>query len=207
VAQHLLLVDDNSLLLRFMSQLLGGEFPQAEIRPVETCAEARAAAKGWEPGVVLLDRMLPDGDGLVLLRELKTRFPAMLALVITGEMEEATPEDVREVILKPFDADDLVSSVQGALEARYCSAKELGPSSSQSHSLHAIRNQLSSLMAGIRAFQGDVVENAGDAEALCEIAKRYGDRLVLLVQETSEWVDQAGVIEGTTDISRRKLSE
>lgn len=200
MTRHLLLVDDNSMLLRFTSQILVDAFPQVEIRAEESYAEALSAAEGWEPGVLLVDRKLPDGNGLDLLRELKGQYPAMLALVITGELLESETElaDVREIIFKPFDADDLIAKVRAALESRYEALRSVEDlvNEKQRGGLHELRNHLSSLMAGIRAFEGAVLEYADENEVLCEIAKKYGGRLVSQVREVSLLINGLGSSKG-----------
>jgi DNA-binding NarL/FixJ family response regulator len=55
-----------------------------------TLAEARAALAGGPIDVLVTDLGLPDGSGIELIRELRGRAPAALALVITALGDERT---------------------------------------------------------------------------------------------------------------------
>ena len=69
--------------------------PGRELRGVALLAAAREAAADWAPHLVILDRRLPDGDGLELCRDLRAgpRFPWARVLVLTGARPEL-PEKV-----------------------------------------------------------------------------------------------------------------
>lgn len=66
---EILLVDDNPDLLALLCQTLQGA-GYTRLRTAGTCAQARAAFAQSEPGLVVLDINLPDGDGFSLFREL-----------------------------------------------------------------------------------------------------------------------------------------
>ncbi len=51
---------------------------------VETAAACRARVGDTSPSIVLLDRNLPDGDGLELLPELRARRPDLCVIMLTG---------------------------------------------------------------------------------------------------------------------------
>ncbi|TMQ58172.1 MAG: response regulator transcription factor [Candidatus Eisenbacteria bacterium] len=72
--------------------------------------------------VIVLDLMLPDGDGLQLTRELKRRDPAIEVIVITAygsvrkAMEATKGAGAFHVLEKPFDPDELLGLIENALE-------------------------------------------------------------------------------------------
>ncbi len=66
---EILLVDDNPDLLALLCQTLQGA-GYTHLRTAGTCAQTRAAFAQSEPGLVVLDINLPDGDGFSLFREL-----------------------------------------------------------------------------------------------------------------------------------------
>jgi DNA-binding NtrC family response regulator len=74
--------------------------------------------------VAIVDLMLPDGDGLVLTRELKTRDPALEVIVITAygsvkkAMEATKGAGAFHVVEKPFEPDEVLGLVKNALEHR-----------------------------------------------------------------------------------------
>jgi two-component system phosphate regulon response regulator PhoB len=86
----------------------------------EGLAEARAALSACSPQVIVLDRMLPDGDGLSLCAELRTdgRYDDVGVLVLTAR---GTEEDriggleagADDYVVKPFSVRELVARVRG----------------------------------------------------------------------------------------------
>ncbi len=70
------------------------------------------------PDAILLDRGLPDGDGLDLCREVKARCPALPILVLTAHAQargEALAAGADRFLVKPFDPDELAAAVAGLL--------------------------------------------------------------------------------------------
>ena len=66
---------------------------------------------------MLVDPKLPDGDGLLLVREARDRRLTYPVLVMTGcgsvdTIETALSAGADRVILKPFDLDDLLDLIR-----------------------------------------------------------------------------------------------
>jgi CheY-like chemotaxis protein len=89
----ILLVDDDPLLGDVVAACL--DFEGAEVRAAHTLAAAREAL---DPGLahVVLDRRLPDGDGLELLPVLRERCPDVPVVVFTA-YDDASDVDVPHV--------------------------------------------------------------------------------------------------------------
>ncbi len=74
--------------------------------------------------MAIVDLMLPDGDGLSLTRDLKTRDPALEVIVITAygsvrkAMEATKGAGAFHVVEKPFEPDEVLGLVKNALEHR-----------------------------------------------------------------------------------------
>lgn len=85
VAQRILLVDDDRLLAAVMSENLGG--PDLHLTVARTMAEARTLLADEEFAAVLLDLVLPDGDGRRLLMGIREeeRLRALPVVVITSK--------------------------------------------------------------------------------------------------------------------------
>lgn len=98
----LLLVEDDRNLREALAESLVDEGHQ--VRTAATLAEARAALEAAAPDVLLLDVMLPDGDGSTLCREVKRRQPSVRVLMLTARTLE-------DDVVRGFDAgaDDYVS--------------------------------------------------------------------------------------------------
>jgi signal transduction histidine kinase/ActR/RegA family two-component response regulator len=92
------------------------------VRAVGCAADARAVA-GAPPDLVVADIILPDGNGLDLVRELSERWPTAGVLFITGYTGEhlraigALPQDVH-LLPKPFTAETLLVRVREGLARR-----------------------------------------------------------------------------------------
>jgi DNA-binding response OmpR family regulator len=119
--RHLLVVDDEphiGLLLRPHLERLGYRVSLAR-----TLADARRALsdRAAPLDAMLLDLHLPDGSGLDLLRELRTRpetrgFPV---IVLTAEGEERVLEEAEELgaglLTKPFSPTKLTARIAALL--------------------------------------------------------------------------------------------
>src|ERR1019366_8872890 len=86
-----------------------------------SAAELTAAFTQTRPDIILLDLVLPDGDGLELLPEIKKSWPDTEVIVLTGHATfdaavEATKRGAYHFQNKPFDPKTLLLSVQRALE-------------------------------------------------------------------------------------------
>jgi DNA-binding NtrC family response regulator len=118
---RILVVDDDAAARRTLQELLG----QADYASVgvASVAEARRVAEGEEPTLALLDLVLPDGDGLRLLRDLRASWPAMPALIVTTCVETrsivaAMRAGAFDYLTKPVDCEVLLSACRAALARR-----------------------------------------------------------------------------------------
>lgn len=87
-----------------------------------TLREATSAVRAEAPDLVLLDRILPDGDGIALCRELKAdpRLQAIPVILLTGR--DQVQERVQGLLMgaddyigKPFHPEELLARVHGCL--------------------------------------------------------------------------------------------
>ena len=114
-----ILVVDDEKTLRFALQ----EGLSEEGYRVETAgdvASALAILAREEFHLALLDQKLPDGNGIELLREIRTRYPEMQVVIMTafGKFEnavEATKAGCFDYIGKPFELDHMRLVIKNAL--------------------------------------------------------------------------------------------
>lgn len=107
-----LVIEDEEDISEFLRYILENE--DYTVKTAASLAEARARLKDGLPDAVLLDRGLPDGDGLDLCRELKGAGSKTSIVVLSARKD---PEEVREglaagadhYITKPFEFMDVVS--------------------------------------------------------------------------------------------------
>lgn len=114
-----LVIEDEEDISSFLKYILENE--EFTVKTAGSLAEARAHLKGEldRPRAVLLDRGLPDGDGLEICRELKGAGPKPAVLVLSARKN---PEEVKEglaagadhYITKPFQFMDVLSRLPEA---------------------------------------------------------------------------------------------
>ena len=117
-----LVVDDEASIADGLRLTLEAEGYSVRIAgSVRTALSAVAQA---EAHVAIVDLMLPDGDGLSLTRDLKTRDPALEVIVITAygsvrkAMEATKGAGAFHIVEKPFEPDEVLGLVKNALEHR-----------------------------------------------------------------------------------------
>jgi CheY-like chemotaxis protein len=122
-----LVVDDDRSIRTLVDELLTAELG-ARVRGAGDGYEAMRAVLAARPALVLLDLMLPNLDGLTVLRWLRGR-PGLAdvpVIALTGMPREraelALERGADGVVLKPFDLDELVrlagQLIAGASERR-----------------------------------------------------------------------------------------
>jgi two-component system phosphate regulon response regulator PhoB len=93
-----------------------------QIKISDTIADFKKQTEVYEPELILLDVMLPDGNGLELCTELK-KSPSTKNIPVIIMSAHATKNEVfkqtcaEDFIAKPFDLDDLSSLVKKYLPA------------------------------------------------------------------------------------------
>ncbi len=117
-----LLIDDERIFRVLAEEALSSE--GFEVRTAATLARARAEIDRAAPDVMILDRRLPDGDGMDLLRELSAHgAPSAEVIVVTayGDVAnavEALRSGAVDYLTKPVQVTDLVIKLRKVLEAR-----------------------------------------------------------------------------------------
>jgi len=105
-----LIVDDEELLVKSCAQILSSE--GHTVHTEGRGRNAMEAVKRHRPDIVLTDLMLPDMDGLQLLKDVKKQAPETLVVMITGfatvdSSVEAIRAGAYDYIPKPFTATQL----------------------------------------------------------------------------------------------------
>jgi len=115
---HVLLIEDDALVASGIQA--GLTVHDFVVDHVETIAEARSAMETVSSDAVILDRGLPDGDGLSLLEEWRSAGIATPVLVLTArdavrDRIEGLQGGADDYLVKPFDLDELVARLQALL--------------------------------------------------------------------------------------------
>jgi DNA-binding NarL/FixJ family response regulator len=87
--QAVLIVEDQARLRQAMCELLQEAFPNCDFLDVANGASALQACKVYRPILVLMDKCLPDADGIELTARLKKLYPAIQVVVVSYRSAEA----------------------------------------------------------------------------------------------------------------------
>ncbi|KAA0932971.1 response regulator [Streptomyces apricus] len=117
------LLDDHEVVRRGVHDLLDDEPDITVVGEAATVAQALARVPALRPQVAVLDVRLPDGDGVTVCRELRSRLPELACLMLTSfDDEEALLDSIMAgasgYVLKQIQGSDLVSAVRTVAAGR-----------------------------------------------------------------------------------------
>ncbi len=114
---HILLVDDDPAILRAVRRAL--EAQGFAVRSAGTGKEALAAFREFRPDVILLDLLLPDGDGIDICRRIRDEATTpVIVLSAVGDDQRkvlALDSGADDYITKPFSIEELQARIRVAL--------------------------------------------------------------------------------------------
>ena len=118
-AATILVVDDEALIRLTLRERL--REAGHHVQEAESVAAGLAALREGGVDLVLLDFRLPDGDGLTLLRQAKEIDPDLPIILMTAHASietavEAMKQGAHDYVHKPFNLDELLITVEKALE-------------------------------------------------------------------------------------------
>jgi two-component system, NtrC family, response regulator HupR/HoxA len=115
----ILIVDDEPSNLSTFARVFRRDFV---VRTASSAANALAELARGDVDVVISDFAMPDVNGLELLREVRTSFPKVVRLLITGHFELPELENesglVAGVLSKPWDKGDISRMVTATVQPR-----------------------------------------------------------------------------------------
>lgn len=115
---HVLLVEDDALVASGIRA--GLESFDFVVDGVATIAEARRVMASMQSDAVIVDRGLPDGDGLSLVEEWRAAGVATPVLILTArdavrDRVDGLSGGADDYLVKPFDLDELVARLYALL--------------------------------------------------------------------------------------------
>ena len=124
---RVLVVDDESNLTELLSMAL--RYEGWDIKTAATGNSAVKTAKEFKPDAVVVDMMLPDFDGLEVLRRMRDEDPALPVLFLTAR--DAVEDRVAgltaggdDYVTKPFSLEEVVARVRALLRRSVQLAEE-----------------------------------------------------------------------------------
>jgi DNA-binding response OmpR family regulator len=120
IKAQILVVEDTPATADLIIEVLKAE--GYDVTTVDTLAKARARIKKTAPELLILDRNLPDGDGVDLLAELRAdeKLAGLPIIVLTAKKDVADKvQGLRtgadDYVAKPFNTEELVARVEALL--------------------------------------------------------------------------------------------
>jgi two-component system, NarL family, response regulator DevR len=111
------LLDDHEVVRRGMADVLHSDPGIRVVGQAKNAAEALARVPALKPDVAILDVRLPDGDGVSVCRELRSRLPQLKVIMLTSYSDdealfEAIMAGASGYLLKQILGQDLVTGVR-----------------------------------------------------------------------------------------------
>ncbi|MCX4391575.1 response regulator transcription factor [Streptomyces sp. NBC_01767] len=173
------LLDDHEVVRRGVQDLLDAEPDIAVVGDAGTADHALARGPALRPDVAILDVRLPDGDGITVCRELRSRMPEVACLMLTSfDDDEALLDAIMAgaagYVLKEIKGSDLVTAVRTLASGR----STLDPSTT-ARLMNSLREEQSGsgseeddALAGLSPREKDVLALIGEGLTNSQIGKR-----------------------------------
>ncbi|MFF3400183.1 response regulator [Streptomyces sp. NPDC002659] len=172
------LVDDHEVVRRGLTDLLDAEPDITVVGDAGSVEQALARGPALRPHVAVLDVRLPDGDGIGVCRELRSRMPELACLMLTSfDDEEALLDAIMAgaagYVLKQIKGSDLVAAVRTvasgqsmldpATTARLMSSLRAEPTGTET---------VAPALAGLSPRERDILALIGEGLTNRQIGKR-----------------------------------
>ncbi len=180
------LLDDHEIVRRGVKELLEAEADIVVVGEAGTAASALARIPALRPDVAVLDVRLPDGDGVSVCREIRSKMPQVACLMLTsfGDDEalfDAIMAGAAGYVLKQIRGTDLV----GAVRALAAGESMLDPEAA-SRVMKRMRDQAAHAdpLTGLTTQERRILELIG--EGLTN--RQIGERLFLAEKTVKNYV-------------------
>src|SRR6266540_4911311 len=119
--RRVLAIDDEPSMTEWLKILL--EHAGFEVKTALIGTRGEEIFKTWKPDAVVTDMLLPDVDGIELVRKFKQLDPESEVIVITGQGNiprsvEAVKAGAFDFLEKPIDAERLLDKLEKALKQK-----------------------------------------------------------------------------------------
>jgi DNA-binding NarL/FixJ family response regulator len=180
------LLDDHEIVRRGVRDVLAAEPGIVVVGEASTAASALARIPALRPDVAVLDVRLPDGDGVTVCREIRSRMPQVGCLMLTSFTDDEALFDAimagaAGYVLKQIRGTDLVGAVR-----TIAAGQSLLDPGAASRVLRRMRDQAARAdpLAGLTGQEQRILELIG--EGLTN--RQIGDRLFLAEKTVKNYV-------------------
>ncbi|MER7468084.1 response regulator transcription factor [Streptomyces sp. NPDC097981] len=171
------LLDDHEVVRRGLHDLLDAEPDIEVVGEASTAEQALARGPALRPHVAVLDVRLPDGDGIGVCRELRSRMPELACLMLTSFDDEdalldAIMAGAAGYVLKQIKGSDLVSAVRTVASGQ--SMLDPATTARLIHRLRdpqAVKAPVDARLEGLTERERSVLELIGDGLTNRQIAQ------------------------------------
>lgn len=119
----ILIVDDNGTMRALLRGILRGDENSSYevVGSASDCQMAMDQAMRLRPDIVCLDIVMPKGNGVDVLKQIRKELPQTVVLMITGTSDSATVKAALAAgasgyIIKPFNSATVLSMIEQAVE-------------------------------------------------------------------------------------------
>ncbi len=198
----LLLIDANESLRHFILPTLESALPDLKVLTAESYQKALDLTEQYAPDIFVIDCLLPDGDGHLLIKEINRLLPDASVIMVSDELPSSLKNrgmtnGIFEILSKPYEVNDIISCLQRIFSQKNIeSLKKTEPDQLTALPAtlsykdipldhHSIINKLAGLLAGLRAFGADLRSKSDDPMAVNKAIDMYLDRLVGTLNEVT----------------------
>lgn len=171
---RILLVEDHDMVAEAICLALERSPDLQIVGHATSVSSALADARRWEPDVVLLDRRLPDGDGVTAIADLRAVSPDVRVLVLAGEGSASVAARVAEtggagLILKARGLSELEDAVRRVAAGEVVFSQDL-----LGDVLGRLAGRTPSLGANLTPREREALQLLGQGRSTTEISEQLG---------------------------------
>lgn len=204
---RILLVDDHPDILEMLKNILARRGFQ-NIRTASDCRTARLAFDEYAPQMVILDIMLPDGDGFSLMRDFRLISDSPVLFLSAKDEDNdrllGLGLGADDYITKPFLPDELILRLTAILKRTYFSSFQR----ERADSSLVLGNRTVWLESGtVRTPDGDVTLTAKELALLKKLNENRGNIVTFDALSDAVWGENYYGYENTLMVHIRRLRE